>query len=78
MVNYDPLEKYTKPVKEVLKEVADRVEKGDNPQLAFKESAVSHGLSGLERDKIEKRMDIAAILWDLYEIDINPIDLDSK
>jgi hypothetical protein len=70
------LKDFSKPVKQVIKTVSDRVEKGHDAQLAFKEECVSVGLSGTEMKIIEKRVDIAAILYDEYEIDVNPISLD--
>ena len=42
---------------------------------AFKEACEKAGITGMEMKVVEKRKDAAAILWDLYEIDVNPVNL---
>lgn len=67
---------YSKEVKDVISEVMTKVDQGIDPQAAFKEACTSAELLGMEMANMEKRTDIAAILYDKYEIDVNPVNLD--
>lgn len=74
----DPLAKYSKGTRDILRTIHDAVNKGTDEQIAFRDTITAAGLGGPEFEKVEKRTDIAAILWDEYEIEVNPINIDER
>lgn len=78
LAEYDPLAGYSKPVQIVVKRVVELVEKGQDPQISFKDACEKNGLAGMEMATLEKRTDISAILYENYKIDVNPINLHKR
>jgi hypothetical protein len=70
--------KYSKDTKKVLETIRYKISKGVDPQIAFKDACVESKLDGMDQARVEKRMDIAAILWDSDQLDLDPIKIDRR
>ena len=72
----DELGKASKVTKDVITKVMSKIDQGVDPQIAFKDACTDADLLGMEMSQMEKRTDIAAILYDKYEVDVNPVAVD--
>ena len=72
------LEGLSPQVQEMVRHTKYKIDHGTDPQIGFKDAVERAEMTGMDMETVERRTDAAAILWDHYEIDVNPVNIENN